>query len=145
MLFIAYFLDSRMQYSEAHFETPEMSLDDAQAEKLDWICRSLQLKPGERFLDVGCGWGGLIVWAAERYGAVAHGCTLSAQQLQFAHNLIKNHGLQDRASVKLCNYLDTQAHTTKSRRLACLSMLAGRICPRTFERSIRSSPVVVDF
>ncbi|MFL6352442.1 MAG: SAM-dependent methyltransferase [Bryobacteraceae bacterium] len=59
--------------------------------------------PGERFFDIGCGWGGLIIWAAEHYGVVAHGCTLSAQQLQFADTLIKNRSLQNRVSVELCN------------------------------------------
>lgn len=104
--FYRLFLDSHMQYSEAHFETAEMSLDDAQCEKLDRICRALQCKPDERFLDIGCGWGGLMVWAAEHYGVVAHGCTLSAQQLQFANTLIQSRGLQDRVSVELCHYLE---------------------------------------
>ena len=111
--FYSLFLDSRMQYSEAHFETPEMSLDDAQAEKLDRICRSLDLKPGERLLDIGCGWGGLIIWAAEQYGVVAHGCTLSVQQQQFARTLIDSRGLGDRVSVDLCNYLDLKGNYDK--------------------------------
>ncbi len=104
--FYSLFLDSRMQYSAAHFENAQVSLDDAQAEKLDRICRNLQLQPHERFLDIGSGWGGLILWAAEHYGVVGHGCTLSTQQLEFANALIKNQRLQDRASVELRRYSD---------------------------------------
>jgi cyclopropane-fatty-acyl-phospholipid synthase len=132
--FYSLFLDSRMQYSEAHFDTPEMSLDDAQAEKLDRICRTLQLKPGEHFLDIGCGWGGLMIWAAEHYGVVAHGCTLSAQQLQFADNLIKNRGLQDRASVELCNYLDTQGTYDKIASVGMFEHVGRKNLPTYFRK-----------
>jgi cyclopropane-fatty-acyl-phospholipid synthase len=129
--FYSLFLDSHMQYSEAHFETPEMSLDDAQAEKLDRICRSLQLKPGERLLDIGCGWGGLIVWAAEHYRVVAHGCTLSPQQLQFANTFINSRGLQGRVSVDLCHYLDLNGTYDK---IASVGMFehVGRDLPAYF-------------
>ena len=60
------------------------SLEEAQVSKLDRICRSLDLHPEERFLDVGCGWGGLVIHAAERFGAFATGCTLSQDQFEFA-------------------------------------------------------------
>ena len=132
--FYSLFLDSRMQYSEAHFETPEMSLDDAQAEKLDRICRALQLRPGERFLDIGCGWGGLIVWAAERYGVVAHGCTLSAQQLQYADAWIEDRGLQDRVSVDLCNYLDSQGAYDKIASVGMFEHIGRKNLPRYFRK-----------
>ncbi|MGI8958822.1 MAG: class I SAM-dependent methyltransferase [Bryobacteraceae bacterium] len=132
--FYSLFLDSHMPYSEAHFETPEMSLDDAQAAKLDRICRSLQLKPGERFFDIGCGWGGLIVWAAEHYGVVAHGCTLSAQQLQFADTWIKNRGLQDRVSVDLCNYLDSQGTYDKIASVGMFEHVGRKHLPTYFRK-----------
>ena len=67
-------------YSCAYFKTPDMSLDAAQEAKLEHICRKLDLKPDERFLDIGCGWGGLILHAAERYGVRAVGITLSDDQ-----------------------------------------------------------------
>jgi len=135
--FYSLFLDSRMQYSEAHFETAQMSLDEAQAEKLDRICRSLQLKPSERFLDIGCGWGGLIVWAAEHYGAAAHGCTLSAQQLQFANTLIESRGLQGRVSIDLCHYLHLQRTYDK---IASVGMFehVGRKNLSTYFRKVHS-------
>lgn len=77
------FLDPRMVYSCAYFRSPSDSLEDAQAAKLDHICRKLHLQAGDRFLDVGCGWGGLIFHAFEQYGAVATGCTLSHSQAEF--------------------------------------------------------------
>jgi cyclopropane-fatty-acyl-phospholipid synthase len=132
--FYSLFLDSRMQYSEAHFERPEMSLDDAQAEKLDRICRSLDLKPGERLLDIGCGWGGLIIWAAEHYGVVAHGCTLSVQQQQFARALIDSRGLGDRVSVDLCNYLDLKGNYDKIASVGMFEHVGMKSLPGYFRK-----------
>jgi len=82
--FYKLFLDSRMVYSCAYFRRPGDSLEEAQLAKLDLICRKLGLQPGHRFLDIGCGWGALVLHAAERYGAVATGCTLSRKQLEYA-------------------------------------------------------------
>ena len=78
--FYRLFLDQRMVYSCAYFRSPEDSLDTAQANKLDHICRKLRLAPGERYLDIGCGWGALLLHAAEKYGVEAHGITLSKNQ-----------------------------------------------------------------
>lgn len=66
-----------MVYSCAYFEHPDEGLDQAQENKLEHICRKLRLKPGERLLDIGCGWGALIRWAARHYGVHTHGVTLS--------------------------------------------------------------------
>src|SRR6266566_2327888 len=74
--FYQLFLDSRLIYSEGYFKDPTWSLEQAQEAKLDGICRDLNLQPGDRFLDVGCGWGALIIHAAERFEAQAIGCTL---------------------------------------------------------------------
>jgi cyclopropane-fatty-acyl-phospholipid synthase len=104
--FYQLFLDRRMVYSCAYFETPDQPLDRAQEGKLDLICRKLDLHPGESFLDVGCGWGALIAWAVERYGARAIGCTLSRQQQEAAVRLIGERGLSDRARVVLSDYRD---------------------------------------
>jgi cyclopropane-fatty-acyl-phospholipid synthase len=75
--FYALWLDRRMVYSCAYFRTPHESLDDAQLAKLDLVCRKLRLRAGERLLDVGCGWGALVIHAAQCYGASAYGVTLS--------------------------------------------------------------------
>lgn len=104
--FYKLFLDSRMIYSAAHFSTPEQSLEEAQVEKLDRICRDLQLKPEDRFLDIGCGWGGLIDYASSHFGVSALGCTLSERQLQLARDLVQRHGLERLARVEPLDYRD---------------------------------------
>jgi len=111
--FYAQFLDSRMVYSEAHFTNPEMSLEQAQAEKLDRICRHLELNPGDKFLDIGCGWGGLLIWAAEHYGISALGCTLSNQQIQFARELVRRRRLANQVSVEAIDYRDLNGRFNK--------------------------------
>ncbi len=82
--FYELFLDPRMVYSCAYFRSTETTLEEAQVAKLNHICRKLDLQPGERFLDVGCGWGALIGHAAAEYGAAATGCTLSGAQYAYA-------------------------------------------------------------
>jgi cyclopropane-fatty-acyl-phospholipid synthase len=102
--FYAEFLDPRMMYSAAYFRNPGDSLEAAQLQKLDAICRALVLSPGDRFLDIGCGWGGLVTYAAEHFKVKALGCTLSPQQLHFAQNTIEQRSLAKNVSVKLCDY-----------------------------------------
>jgi cyclopropane-fatty-acyl-phospholipid synthase len=104
--FYALWLDQRMVYSCAYFTTGEESIDVAQEQKLDHICRKLRLKPGERFLDIGCGWGALVLHAAERYGVQATGVTLSRNQHALANERIRAAGLQERVRVLLQDYRD---------------------------------------
>src|SRR6202046_1359979 len=104
--FYALWLDRAMVYSCAYFENADVDLDAAQEAKLDHICRKLSLRPGERFLDIGCGWGALVIRAAQRYGVRAHGVTLSPQQLKIARERIEQAGLGDRVSVELMDYRD---------------------------------------
>jgi cyclopropane-fatty-acyl-phospholipid synthase len=102
--FYALWLDPRRVYSCAYFREPGMDLAQAQEAKLDHICRKLMLREGERFLDIGAGWGGLLLWAAERYGVIARGITLSRNQHAYVSRLIEDKGLTGRASVQLCDY-----------------------------------------
>jgi cyclopropane-fatty-acyl-phospholipid synthase len=102
--FYKLFLDERMVYSCAYFHAEDDSLEQAQANKLDHICRKLRLKPGGRHLDIGCGWGALVIWAAKHYGVHAHGITLSKEQLAEAQARIAAEGLQDRITVELRDY-----------------------------------------
>ncbi len=102
-----------MLYSEAHFDYPEQPLDEAQVRKLDRICQHLQLKPGDRLLDVGCGWGGLIAHAAENFGVTALGCTLSNQQLAFARELVHRRDLSNRISIEAMDYRDLNGRFDK--------------------------------
>ncbi|MEP6503216.1 MAG: cyclopropane-fatty-acyl-phospholipid synthase family protein [Betaproteobacteria bacterium] len=102
--FYKLFLDERMVYSCAYFHADDDTLEAAQRQKLDHICRKLRLKPGERFLDIGCGWGALAIWAARHYGVQAHGITLSSEQLAEAKRRIAAEGLEDRITVELRDY-----------------------------------------
>jgi cyclopropane-fatty-acyl-phospholipid synthase len=102
--FYSLWLDRNMVYSCAYFQTPEQDLETAQAQKLDYICRKLRLKPGERLLDIGCGWGGLIIHAAREYGVRASGITLSQRQLEFAQQRIQREALGEKCSVRLMDY-----------------------------------------
>ena len=102
--FYALFLGAEMQYSCGYFTNPANSLDQAQHDKLEMICRKLRLKPGEKMLDIGCGWGGLICHAARYHGVKAHGVTLARNQYDFALAKIKRLGLEDRVSVELRDY-----------------------------------------
>jgi cyclopropane-fatty-acyl-phospholipid synthase len=104
--FYTLWLGKEMVYSGAYFRTPDDDLDTAQKQKLDLICRKLRLKPGERFLDIGCGWGGLVIHAAREYGVQALGITLSEQQLELAKKRIHEAGLSDRCEVRLLDYRD---------------------------------------
>src|SRR5262249_28037756 len=102
----AQFLDRNMQYTCGYFAGPDEDLDAAQERKMDYLCRKLRLRPGERFLDFGCGWGDLLVHAASRYGALAVGVTLSGEQARWAERRVADAGLAGRARVVLCDYRD---------------------------------------
>lgn len=104
--FYALWLDRRMVYSCAYFRSGDESIEQAQEQKLDHICRKLMLKPGDRLLDIGCGWGALVMHAAERYGVKALGITLSANQHALARERIRVAGLQDRCEVRIQDYRD---------------------------------------
>ncbi|HEX2651729.1 MAG TPA: class I SAM-dependent methyltransferase [Burkholderiales bacterium] len=104
--FYRLFLDERMVYSCAYFKTGAEDIHAAQEQKLDHICRKLRLAPGDRFLDVGCGWGALVMHAAQKYGVHATGVTLSENQHAYANAQIGAAGLQDRCQVLLRDYRD---------------------------------------
>ncbi|MFB3915094.1 MAG: class I SAM-dependent methyltransferase [Terriglobales bacterium] len=107
--FYALWLDPRMVYSCAYFRSPQDSLEQAQEQKLDYICKKLRLRRGERILDLGCGWGALVMHAASNYGVCALGITLSAAQAELACARIGSDGLTDRCKVELCDYRDMPA------------------------------------
>jgi len=104
--FYRLWLDRQLVYSCAYFATDDTSLDAAQAGKVDHICRKLRLQPGDRFLDIGCGWGALLFHAAERYGVEAYGITLSKNQFEHVKAEVAARGLTGRVKVELRDYLD---------------------------------------
>ncbi|ABM36491.1 class I SAM-dependent methyltransferase [Polaromonas naphthalenivorans] len=104
--FYALWLDPRRVYSCAYYRETGMTLAQAQEAKLDHICRKLMLQPGEHFLDIGAGWGGLLLWAAEHYGVDATGITLSKNQHAHVQQLIDAKGLGQRVRIELCDYRD---------------------------------------
>ena len=106
--FFKLWLDPLRVYSCAYYREADMSLAQAQEAKLDHICRKLNLQKGDRLLDVGCGWGGLIIWAAKHYGVKAKGITLSHNQHRYVTELIAREGLQDQVEVALCDYRELQ-------------------------------------
>jgi cyclopropane-fatty-acyl-phospholipid synthase len=108
--FYSLFLDRRMVYSCAYYRSETDSLERAQEQKLDHILNKLMVRPGESFLDIGCGWGALIIRAAARYGARARGVTLSQNQFEYVRDLIRAEGLQDRCTVELRDYRDLPEH-----------------------------------
>jgi cyclopropane-fatty-acyl-phospholipid synthase len=99
-------LGETMTYSCAYFSTPDSSLNDAQRTKYDVICRKLGLRPTMRLLDVGCGWGGMVIHAAKNYGVSAVGITLSQPQADLARKRVAEAGVADRVEVRLQDYRD---------------------------------------
>jgi cyclopropane-fatty-acyl-phospholipid synthase len=102
--FFALWQDSYMVYSCAYFDDPSENLDSAQERKLDYLCRKLRLQPGERLLDIGCGWGGLVIYAAENYDVNVLGITLSQPQAELANERIRSAGLEGLCRVEVLDY-----------------------------------------
>ncbi|MDE1951137.1 MAG: class I SAM-dependent methyltransferase, partial [Burkholderiales bacterium] len=113
--FYALWLDPRRVYSCAYYREPTLSLREAQEAKLDHICRKLMLRPGDRFLDIGAGWGGLLFWAAEHYGVEATGITLSRNQHAHVNRQIDERGLRGRVQMLLLDYRDLPEDRTWNR------------------------------
>jgi cyclopropane-fatty-acyl-phospholipid synthase len=107
--FYALFLDPRMVYTCAYYRRPDGDLATAQEDKLDLVCRKLALVPGERLLDLGCGWGALVQWAAERWDVEACGVTLSAAQATWARDAVRRAGLASRVRIEHGDWRDVAA------------------------------------
>jgi cyclopropane-fatty-acyl-phospholipid synthase len=101
-------LDPAMVYSCAYFENGDETLAEAQTKKIDHILTKVQLQPGQRLLDIGCGWGALVMRAASRFGARCVGITLSQRQFEWATERVRAAGLQDRIEIRLQDYRDVQ-------------------------------------
>ncbi len=107
--FYEFLLDPHLAYSSAYYvDGPDMPLERAQAAKLDLVCRKVGLSEGSRFLDVGCGWGSLSLYAAEHFGAQVTGVTIAAEQKAFIDERIRERGLQDRVEIRLQDYREVR-------------------------------------
>jgi cyclopropane-fatty-acyl-phospholipid synthase len=104
--FYELFLDPLMLYTCAYYRTPDGDLETAQRDKLDLVCRKLRLKPGDRLLDIGCGWGSLAVWAAQNYGAKVLAVTLSKEQARYGQNRAAREGVSDLCRIEHRDYRD---------------------------------------
>jgi len=135
--FYALWLDRRMVYSCAYFAKPEEDLETAQVRKLDYICRKLRLRPGERLLDIGCGWGGLIMHAAAHYGVEALGITLSEPQAELAQKRLRESELNDRGRVEVCDYRDLKhdQHYDKIVSVGMVEHVGEELLPEYFRRA----------
>jgi len=132
--FYRLFLDEQMVYSCAYWESPQLSLDAAQAAKLDLICRKLNLQPGHSFLDIGCGWGALVRHAARQYGAHAEGCTLSPSQQQYASERARSEGLNERVQVRLQDYRELRGRYQRIASVGMFEHVGRRRLPIYFRR-----------
>jgi cyclopropane-fatty-acyl-phospholipid synthase len=130
--FYGLFLDRRMVYTCAYFGSPDDDIDTAQERKLDYICRKLRLKPGERLFDIGCGWGGLVMFAAEHYGVEALGVTLSAPQAELAQERIRAAGLGDRCRVERRDYREVDGTFDKVASIGMFEHLTADALPEYF-------------
>ncbi|WP_295697682.1 cyclopropane-fatty-acyl-phospholipid synthase family protein [Lapillicoccus sp.] len=108
--FYSLILDPHMAYSCGYWtsDAPGYTVEDAQRDKLDLVCRKVGLEPGMRFLDVGCGWGSLSLYAAEHFGAKVTGVTIAREQKKFIDERIKERGLEDRVEIRLQDYRDVR-------------------------------------
>jgi cyclopropane-fatty-acyl-phospholipid synthase len=106
--FYAQWLDERMVYSCGYFENGDETLAEAQVRKIDHILTKIRLQPGQRLLDIGCGWGALVLRAAEKFGAQCVGVTLSKNQHELARERVRAAGLEDRIDIRLQDYRDVK-------------------------------------
>jgi cyclopropane-fatty-acyl-phospholipid synthase len=137
--FYRMWLDQRMVYSCAYFRQDGDTLDAAQVQKLDHICRKLRLEAGQEFLDIGCGWGALLFHAAENYGVAATGITLSQNQFDHVTREIEARGLAGRVHVELRDYLDLPEGTLydKVASVGMFEHVGVRCFPRYFGKIFR--------
>ncbi|MBM4169978.1 MAG: class I SAM-dependent methyltransferase [Ignavibacteria bacterium] len=137
--FFALYLDKQMVYSSAYFTSPDEDLGSAQERKLDYICRKLRLRPGERFLDIGCGWGALIIHATQQYGVFSLGITLSEPQAKLANERIQKRGLGDRCRVEVRDYrqIDSPSSFDKMASIGMVEHVGERKLPEYFNQAWR--------
>lgn len=128
------FLDSRMQYSSAVYPQPEATLEQAQQHKLERLCRMLDLQPGDHLLEIGTGWGGLAIYAAQHYGCRVTTTTISKAQYQYACEQVAEHGLQQQITLLTDDYRDLQGQYDKLVSVEMIEAVGKSWLPEFFRR-----------
>ncbi|MGE7470336.1 class I SAM-dependent methyltransferase [Bosea sp. NPDC003192] len=131
--FYKLFLDERMVYTCAYFTEDHDDLERAQTDKLEMICRKLRLKPGDKLLDIGCGWGALVCYAAQHYGVEAHGVTLAEEQLKLAREKVEALGLQDKVTLHLKDFTQMEGQFDKISSIGMFEHVGIRNHPTYFQ------------
>lgn len=135
--FYKLWLDESMAYSCAYFRHENDTLEQAQQQKYEHICRKLQLKAGETLVDIGCGWGGMLIYAAKHYGVRGVGCTLSKEQVEYAVDLVKRQGLAKDISIVFEDYRKIEGKFDKFVSIGMFEHVGKQFIP-TFMEKVKS-------
>lgn len=133
--FYRLWLDESMTYSCAYFRNENDTLEQAQQQKYEHICRKLQLKAGETLVDIGCGWGGMLIYAAKHYGVRGVGCTLSKPQVEYAAELVKREGLSEEISVVFDDYRNIRGVFDKFVSIGMFEHVGKKFIPTFMEKA----------
>jgi cyclopropane-fatty-acyl-phospholipid synthase len=126
--FYKLWLDDNMVYSCAYFENGDEDIGTAQIKKIDHILRKIQVQPGQRLLDIGCGWGALVLRAAGKFGAHCVGVTLSQNQFDLATERVKAAGLADKIEIRLQDYREIEGQFDRITSVGMFEHVGARIC-----------------
>ena len=133
--FYKLWLDETMAYSCAYFRDENDTLEQAQQQKYEHICRKLQLKAGETLVDIGCGWGGMLIYAAKHYGVRGLGCSLSKQQVEYAIDLVKRESLSECISIVLEDYRNIKGEFDKFVSVGMFEHVGKEFIPMFMEKT----------
>jgi cyclopropane-fatty-acyl-phospholipid synthase len=133
--FFKLYLDESMTYSCAYFKSDRDTLEQAQEQKYEHICRKLQLREGETLVDIGCGWGGMLLYAARHYGARGLGCTLSSRQAEYAREKVAKEGLEARITILRQDYRTIQGQFDKFVSIGMFEHVGRRFIPTFMDKA----------
>jgi len=133
--FYRLYLDESMTYSCAYYKNQDDTLEDAQRQKYEHICRKLQLKQGETLVDIGCGWGGMLLYAARRYGIQGLGCTLSAHQAEYAKRRVMEEGLEKSITILQEDYRNIKGQFDKFVSIGMFEHVGKRLISTFMEKT----------
>ncbi len=133
--FYRLYLDESMTYSCAYFRNPGDALEKAQQQKYEHICRKLQLREGETLVDIGCGWGGMLIYAARHYGVKGYGCSLSTEQVEYGRKKIREAGLEKSIEITLEDYRNITGRFDKFVSIGMFEHVGKRFIPEFMRKT----------